>query len=223
MNHFELDRLVASLAEKSGAKIILNQKISSLPEEFDKIIGCDGALSQVRKNLGLKNPDFYLGIQGFVQKKDFSNYVETWPKKSGFLWKIPRGKEIEYGIIEKPKKAREIFEEFLKKNKIFLERVNSALIPQDLIISNNSKVTLCGDAMGLTKPWSGGGVIWSLFAANILLKNFPDFIKYQKEVKKFFLPKIILSKIAKKLVYFFGFKIPWLLPKNFKIEGDFLI
>ena len=77
--------------------------------------------------------------------------------------------------------------------------------------------------MGLTKPWSGGGVIWSLFAANILLKNFPDFIKYQKEVKKFFLPKIILSKIAKKLVYFFGFKIPWLLPKNFKIEGDFLI
>lgn len=233
VNHAELDKLVANLAEKAEVKILLNHDTSKtvlvpLKNEFDRLIGCDGALSQVRQFLGLKNPQFYLGIQGFVPAPTpkfgaGANFVETWPTKNGFLWKIPRGEEIEYGIIEKPKEAKEIFEEFLKKQDIVIEKLNSALIPQGLILPKNQKITLCGDAAGLTKPWSGGGVIWSLVAANILLKNFPDFLKYKKEVKKFFLPEITFSKILKRLVYFFGFNFPKILPKENKIKGDFLI
>lgn len=233
VNHAELDKLVANLAEKAEVKILLNHDTSKtvlvpLKNEFDRIIGCDGALSQVRQFLGLKNPQFYLGIQGFVPAPTpkfgvGANFVETWPTKNGFLWKIPRGEEIEYGIIEKPKEAKEIFEEFLKKQDIVIEKLNSALIPQGLILPKNQKITLCGDAAGLTKPWSGGGVIWSLVAANILLKNFPDFLKYKKEVKKIFLPEITFSKILKRLVYFFGFNFPKILPKENKIKGDFLI
>jgi len=245
MNHFELDNLLAKLAQKAGAKIFLNRvmltsdvNILLYQEKFDGIIGCDGANSIVRKNLGLNNPDFCLGIRGFIEKNDSSNFVETWPTKNGFIWKIPRGGEveedkfssspfanarvIEYGIIEKPERAREIFEKFLREKNLKLEKVNSAIIPQGLIIPKNQRITLCGDAAGLTKPWSGGGVVWGLISANILLKNFPDFLKYQKEIKKFFLPKIIFSKIIKKLVYFFGFNFPWILPKEIRIEGDFL-
>jgi len=223
INHNELDSLVFNLAKKAGANIILNHKINSIPSEFDKVIGCDGALSQIRKNLGLKEPQFYLGIQGFLLKKDDSNFVETWPTKSGFLWKIPRGRETEYGIIEKPYRAKKFFKEFLNKNNLSLENIKSALISQGLIIPKNQNITLCGEAAGLTKPWSGGGVVWGLMAADIILKNFPDFLKYQKEIKIFFLPKIIFSKIAKTLVYFFGFNFPWFLPKDFTIEGDFLL
>jgi len=223
MNHNELDDLVLNLAKKAGANILFNSTITFIPERFDRVIGCDGALSQIRKNLGLKEPQFYLGIRGFLAKGDFSSYVETWPKKQGFIWKIPRGRETEYGIIEKPHWAKNFFEEFLNKNNLSLERIKSALISQGLIISQNQNITLCGEAAGLTKPWSGGGVVWGVMAANILLKNFPDFLKYQKEVQKLFLPKIIFSKIAKKLVYFFGFNFPYLLPKSFMIEGDFLI
>jgi len=211
-----------------------------LPEGFDRIIGCDGAMSRVRKNLGLKEPQFRLGIQGFVKEKNSSDCVETWPTISGFLWKIPRGLETEYGIIEKPKRAREIFNEFLRRNNLSpspakrdevgdetksqrpLERINSALVPQGLILSPDPLIALCGDAAGLTKPWSGGGVIWGLLASNLLLKNFPDFLKYKNIMKKFFLPKIIFSKIVTKIVYFLGFKIPWIFPKVVKIEGDFL-
>ena len=83
-------------------------------------------------------------------------------------------------------------------------------------------MALCGDAAGLVKPWSGGGVIWGLTAAGILLKNFPDFIKYQKAVKREFSAKFVFSGLATKLVYFFGFKIPWIMPANFEIDGDFL-
>lgn len=222
MSHYRLDNLVASLAETAGAKIFLNNNIFT-PPDFPLVIGCDGSFSQTRKNLGLPDPEFYLGIQGFLAGKERSNFVETWPTKNGFLWKIPRSRETEYGIIEKPELAKNIFENFLKEKKIILERQRSAALPQGLIIPDNKKVTLCGDAAGLTKPWSGGGVVWGLVAANILLRNFPDFLKYKIEVEKYFLRQISFSKMVKKLVYFFGFNLPWLLPANFKIEGDFLL
>jgi len=223
MKHEELDRLTFALAEKAGASILLGQKIYSIPERFERIIGCDGALSQTRKVLDLKNPKFYLGIKGYLIKKDFSNFVETWATKSGFCWKIPRGETIEFGIIEEISRAKKIFERFLQKNNISLEKMSSALIPRGFVIPHDPKVTLCGDAAGLTKPWSGGGVIWSLLACDILLKNFPNFINYRKEMIKYFFPKIILSKCAKSSVYFLGFQMPWLLPNNALIEGDFLI
>ena len=236
MNHFELDNLVADLAKKAGAKIILNYNtarndldvfLDVFKEEFDRIIGCDGPNSFVRESLGFPDPNFRLAIQGFTPapllEKSGGGFIETWPIKSGFIWKIPRRGETEYGIIEAPETAKPLFEKFLKTKNLNLERTSSAIIPQGLVIPSNSKITICGDAMGLTKPWSGGGVIWGLTAADFLLKNFPDFVKYQKETKKFFLPKIIFSKIAVKMVYFLGFNFPWLLPKNVKIEGDFLI
>lgn len=228
MSHFELDNLVAKLAEKAGAKILLNfngtrNDLVPIQEGFDKIIGCDGANSFVRKELGLREPDYRLGILGFVLERNSSNFVETWPAKDGFIWKISRGNETEYGIIGNPKGAKLLLEEFLNKYNLHLEKINSGLVPQGLIIPKNSSITLCGDAAGLTKPWSGGGVVWSLIAAKELLKNFPDFVKYQKEMKKFFLPKILLSKIITSVVYFLGFNFPWILPKNIKIEGDFLI
>lgn len=221
LDSFELKKTLFNLAQKSGAKIFFGQPISALPIGFNRVIGCDGANSKIRKILKLKDPDFYLAIQGFSKEKQNLNFAETWPTKYGFLWKIPRGKEIEYGIIEKTKRARKIFEEFLKKRG--LERVNSAIVPQGFSIPKQKRITLCGDAAGLTKPWSGGGIIWGLMAAQILLKNFPDFLKYQKEMKRFFSLNIPISKLAKKVVYFWGFNFPFLLPKKFKIDGDFLI
>lgn len=217
-----LDKIAYSLAKNSGAKIFLGREIKKLPEDFDLVIGTDGASSQVRKILKLKNPEFFLGILGYEIKKGNSNFIETWPTKEGFLWKIPKRKKLEWGIIEKPKRARELFENFIKNKGIKIEKINSAPIPQGFLIPDNKNITLCGDATGITKPWSGGGVIWGLTAAEILLKNFPDFLKYKKEVKKFFLKHILFSKLLKKIIYFLGFKFPYFLPSKFKIDGDFL-
>ena len=223
MSHYKLDELVASLAQEAGAEIVLNNKISSLPEGFDRIIGCDGANSFVRKELKLPDVAFRLGIQGFIKEKCSLDFVEVWPCLNGFIWKIPRGNEIEYGIVSDFSSASSLFQSFLKKNNLLLERTKSRIIPQGLIISSNSQITLCGDSVGLTKPWSGGGVIWGLSAAGILLKTFPDFRRFGKKLKRFFLPKIILSKLAVKIVYFLGFRVPWLLPKTAKMESDFLL
>jgi len=223
ISHFELDNLVSKLAEMAGAKIILNNPITSLPENFDRVIGCDGPNSIIRKILKLEEPAFRLAIQGFIPKQDNSDFVETWPIREGFIWRIPRENEIEYGAIGNHKEVKAIFESFLEKNNFKLDRIESAIVPQGLLISHDPLITLCGDSVGLTKPWSGGGVIWGLRAGDMLLKNFPDFSKYAKELRKFFGPKIMFSKIAVKLVYFLGYKMPWLLPKNIKIESDFLL
>ena len=225
MSHFELDNLLAGLAEKSGTKIRLKHTvndISELKEDFERIIGCDGPNSAIRKSLGLKGIDVRLAIQGFLSKKDDSDFVETWPINNGFIWKIPRGRETEYGAIGNPKEVKIVFDEFLKKNNLNLERIISAIVPQGFLFSSGEKATLCGDAAGLCKPWSGGGVVWGLIASALLLKNFPDFLKYMRAVKVFFIPRILFSKIAVKLVYFFGFHFPWILPKRIKIESDFL-
>jgi len=214
MNHAELDKLVADLARKTGAKILLNYKVSrTVLDTFDRVIGCDGALSETRRQLGLRDPQFRLGMLRFEAQKDCSNFVETWPIKGGFCWKIPRGENTEYGIIGPLK---------LVKKFRALEYETFGLIPQGLIVPKDKKITLCGDAAGLTKPWSGGGVIWGIQAAELLLKNFPDLLKYRMALKRFFLPKIALSKIATRLVYFLGFKFPWILPSNTNMEGDYL-
>ncbi|MFH1180917.1 MAG: FAD-dependent oxidoreductase [bacterium] len=225
MSHFELDNLAADLAEKSGAKIVLNYDISrsGLPlSGSDLIIGCDGALSETRKKFGAKDPKFYLGIQTICPTADCSNYVETWATEAGFIWKIPRGNETEWGIMEKPETAMNLFNNFIKKNNIEPTEKRSWLIPQGLITLRNKKAVLCGDAAGLTKPWSGGGVIWGLRGCDMVLKNFPDFIEYEKELKKFFLAQIYLAKAAKKIVYFLGNNFPLILPARWSIDGDFI-
>ncbi len=232
IEHRELDKMVAILAEKSGAKINLNyfishNEIANLLKDFDRIIGCDGPQSFVRKYLGLDDPSLRLAIQGFVVKQsndqEYTNIVETWARKRGFAWKIPKNGGYEYGIIAGLKQAQKFFKEFLSEHNLQIDEIRAGIVPQGFCVPKHSKITLCGDAAGLTKPWSGGGVVWGLIASEMLLKNFPDFLAYEKAMKRFFLPRIIFSKIATKSTYFFGFHLPWVLPKKVKIEGDFLV
>jgi len=223
-----LQKHLFELAKESGVNFEFGKNVDfdflkDIEKDFDKIIGCDGANSRVRDYLKLKKPKFYFALQGFVKEKDFSNFVEVWPTKNGFLWRIPRGDEVEYGIMEEGKRAMDIFENFKKWKNLNFFKKNSGSIPQGFSLPKNQRITLCGDAAGLTKPWSGGGVIWSLRLANILLLNFPDFLKYKKEAENFFLSQIFISKVLKKLVYFFGFKFPKILFSEYQIDGDFFI
>ena len=241
-SHFAIDRqkgakLLFGLAQKAGVKILLNQAINKIPSGFDRIIGCDGALSKTRGLLDLPQPSFRLGLQLFLPIKDSSNYVETWPTKGGFFWKIPRGSQAEYGALGPLNSIKEEFKKFCRYQDIdFNEgKVQSALVPQPrtnifdilrgkgLILPRGRNITLCGDAAGLTKPWSGGGIIWGLTAADILIKNFPNFEKYHKKIGRFFGPKIFFGKLSNSLVYFLGKNFPFLLPARTTYDNDFLI
>jgi flavin-dependent dehydrogenase len=247
IEHRQLDLLMAGLASFSGVDIHVGEtidatKLAEFEKTYDRIIGCDGALSPTRTYLlkkanrgktpgklpgvfplGKLEPEFWLGIQGFEEKTDNNDFVETWATKNGFIWKIPRSDDIEWGIMEKSASARILFDEFTKQKGIKLERLKSAIIPQGLILPKSETITLCGDASGLTKPWSGGGVVWNLTQAGFLLKNFPNFLQYRKEALRFFSFKLFAGKLAKNAAYTTGFNFPWLIPGNINLDGDFLI
>lgn len=231
MNHSKLDYLMYKKAKNEGAEIKFNSEINSpyfinspkISGDFDKIIGCEGAHSFTRETLNLSLPNFRLGILGFVKEPSFKNFVDVWPCHKGFIWKIPRGKSIEYGIIARPEEAKTILDNFLKKENIKLDNVSARVISQGLDLPSERAITVCGEAAGLTKPWTGGGVIWSLTAARFLTESFPDFIKYKTKVESFFRWRIRLGKIAEAIFRFLGFHLPWLLPKRHKLESDFLV
>lgn len=224
----KLTEALLGLCLTCGAEVRFNQNIKNVPNGFDRVIGCDGALSNIKKGLELKQPSLRLGVQIFQAQKDASNQVETWPIKQGFCWRIPRGKQIEYGALGPVQSVKKDFERFLQDQDFYFytskygsEKIKGALIPQGLVLPKSGDITLCGDAAGLTKPWSGGGIIWGLLAADILLKHFPDFQKYAKEIKSVFSKKIFKAKMAIPVVYFLGYNLPWLLPSDMGMDNDF--
>jgi len=224
----KLDEFIFNLAKRQGVEFVFKREINEIPQGFSKVIGCDGALSKTRELLSLPSPNFQLGIQYFVKENSKSLDIEIWQKtfkgfpKYGFFWKIPKAGEIEYGGIGPSDLLKKEFEKFCKEQGIHLEsdKLKAGLIPQGICLPKLEDITLCGDAAGLTKPTTGGGVIWGLTAVDILVKLFPDFIKYKKEVERFFKPKIFKGKIEVSLGYSLGNHFPFVLPKNIPIDAD---
>jgi flavin-dependent dehydrogenase len=236
MNRKLLDQYVSKLAMESGANILLNNEVKKVyffknkkPQiladklyEFDYLIGCDGFNSIVRKALNIKDPKFKLGIYTNINKKNRTNAVNVYPSKNGFGWIIPRNSNTEYGFLENANKAKYSFDRFCKSRKIKPQKIYSHVIPEGLVKAGEGRVALCGDAIGLTKPISGGGIVWGLTACDILLKNFPNFIRYDNDIKRFFEPKIFYSRIALSSGKFFSDKISFLIPKEIWFDSDML-
>ena len=219
----KLDQFLAKLAQTRGVKIILGKEIKEIPEGFFRVIGCDGSLSKIRNLLGLPLPLWRFGFQYFCQKKN-QEEVEVWFRKEikGFFWQVPRKNLVEYGAMGESKKTYQDFVEFLKTKEpnFQKEKIKSALIPLGLVLPKNKKITLCGDAIGLTSPLSGGGIIWGLKAGEILLETFPDFLLYRKKIKKFFLPKIYKGKAISKLLFSLPLWVSCFFPKKVEIDTN---
>jgi flavin-dependent dehydrogenase len=106
--------------------------------------------------------------------------------------------------------------------KIKPKDIHSHLIPSRLTKMYKGKVALSGDAIGLTKPWSYGGITWGLIADDILIKTFPNFKKYEEKVKDYFEPKIFYSKIALFAAKNLSGKLSFLAPKEIWFDGDWV-
>lgn len=220
--HFDrqkLDEFIFQLAKKEGVTFFFNKEIKELPKGFDKIIICSGALYNKEEK------SFRLGVQYFVKNTLANQQIEIWPfqgKDYGFLWKIPRKEEIEYGAIGSAKDALAHLKDFLSQEKISFDQKNlkAALIPQGLCFLKEKNIFLLGDAAGLTKPTTGGGVIWGIKAADILIDNFSDFKKAEKKINRFFKLKVLKGKLAVRLGYFAGKYLFFFLPKKVKIDAD---
>lgn len=215
----EINERLFQLAQSAGVSFVWMHpfnRIKDSIDRFDRIIGCDGVRSEVRKALGLPDPEMKSGLQAFTREEDWSSSVDVWPVGDGFFWRIPRGERIEYGIMDSRKSAGRNFLFFAEKLGVTekMEGRIGALIPCGLRLPDHPQITLCGDAAGLTKPWSGGGLLWGFHAADILIDNFPDLAAYRRKARNVFLPQIVAGKAATAFVHWVGNNAPFLIPSG---------
>jgi len=184
-----LDRELAEAAREAGADLRENHTVLEVREHDNRVeldvrgpdgvethrarmvAGCDGPQSRVRGDLGLPDPGELLhGVLGFTEEDDPGDFVDvhlTVPEF--FAWRIPRGGAgVEYGLAVPPGgDVRERFEEFTAGYGVETDRRCSGLIPigpPDTVTSE--RAFLVGDAAAQTKPFTGGGILYGMTAAD---------------------------------------------------------
>ncbi len=167
---FKKEKFLDYEAEKGKVKVETDEDIY----ESRLLAGCDGPQSDVRTAAELDGPDKFLhGI--------FTNQIEVGPieqdyvevflnaSKDFFGWKVPREESFEYGLaVELGKDSREALERFSDKEGFNITDVYSGLIPVNPPEKTyKGRTFLCGDAAGQVKPFSGGGLVYGMTAAEI--------------------------------------------------------
>ncbi len=131
------------------------------------VVGADGANSAVRRHFNAKPGEIVNGLIAIKEGKNEERFVELFFDKNivrdGFFWKIPRGARTEWGLFGKNAKFS-MLEEFFSLEGYHRE---AAYIPIGPSKTAFDRTILIGDAAGITKPWSGGGVMYALNCAKI--------------------------------------------------------
>ena len=132
------------------------------------IAGCDGTNSVVARNLGSSPKERLNGIIAITGEKNSGDFVELWFDKKlagdGFIWKIPRGKTTEYGMMSSGARFKTL-ESFFNLKPGYDRK--ASVIPIGPTKTFFKRALLIGDAAAQVKPWSGGGVVYSLTCARI--------------------------------------------------------
>jgi electron-transferring-flavoprotein dehydrogenase len=189
IDRVELDRTLARCASSAGAEICEHHTVTDIDErenhvrltvahdgeaktvEAKMVAGCDGPVSRVRQQSDIAEPAELLhGVLAFEDSGDTSDYVDvhlTAPRF--FAWRIPRGDAgVEYGLAAPPETSvSALFDELTGAYDVSTDDFCSGAIP----IGPPSRITtrrvfLIGDAAGQTKPFTGGGINYSMTAAD---------------------------------------------------------
>ncbi len=187
------DMHLAEMAESEGAQIHLKHKLTKINKELyfgknkkkaDIIIGADGPNSVVAKHIGVKH-DYFLGMQVRARYPN-ENIVEFYPGAGDFGWVVPESKKTaRIGIVSRnPKREFDKFLELIKPGKI-LEH-NAGLIPiyNPKIQTKKDNIYIVGDAAGMVKPTTAGGIVQGLLGAEALAESIDKNTDYEREWRK---------------------------------------
>ncbi len=206
----KFDEFLANKAQDEGAKILSNHQFISLNGknsiriknkknneikilEADYIIGADGPSSSVAKAASLEPiKKFYIGMQAKVRLKSDTGAFEThfsndaFPKFFG--WVVPESGDTARLGLGAFENAKDYFYKFLEKRTGSKEILcwESGIFPvyDPKKIIQKDNVYLIGDAATQVKATTGGGIIPSLKAAEILCDCIVNKKNYNNEFKK---------------------------------------
>ncbi|WP_096390405.1 geranylgeranyl reductase family protein [Halopenitus persicus] len=187
-----LDRTLAECAREAGADVREGHTVTGIEEHDDRVVltvaaddehttetiearmvaGCDGPVSRVRRSLGLPEPAETLhGVLAFDDAPDDGDFVDVHlTAPTFFAWRIPRGEAgVEYGLAAPPgEDVTALFDALTGAYDVETDRFCSGAIP----IGPPGTVTsdrafLIGDAAAQTKPFTGGGILYGMTAADV--------------------------------------------------------
>jgi geranylgeranyl reductase family protein len=184
-----LDRTLADCAREAGADVREGNTVTGVDQRADRVVvtasagggtreftarmvaGCDGPVSRVRRETGLAEPTELLhGVLAFDGTPDDGDFVDvhlTVPRF--FAWRIPRGEAgVEYGLAAPPgADVTALFDRLQSAYGVETDRRCSGAIPVGPPESvTGDRVFLVGDAAGQTKPFTGGGILYGMTAAD---------------------------------------------------------
>ena len=203
------------------------------------LVGCDGPLSLVGKQVKVKNTVLYatqIRIEAnFDEDQTVMYFDPQW--KELFGWIVPEGNQVFRIGIASSKNVNKCFKRYLEELKIDIDNKidqQGGIIPYGImnrVAFDN--MLLLGDAAGQVKATTGGGIIMLLTAAkhasrcvNLCFKNITFSKKYIKkyyekpcsqtigrELKLHYLIRLILEKFTDK-----DFEVFFKIIKENKIE-----
>jgi digeranylgeranylglycerophospholipid reductase len=126
------------------------------------LVGSDGASSTVRRSAGISNPTMAMGMLMRTRTdSEIKIYMDKYFSPDFFSWVVPD----EYGLITSIR-PRDYFEYFKSRLDLSNGRFYQSPIPFGYTKSYFHRMILIGDSCGMTKPLTGGGIIFSLTACN---------------------------------------------------------
>jgi digeranylgeranylglycerophospholipid reductase len=178
-----LDREMAMAAARAGAEFRLKTSVVALKgdrvvtkgargreeERFSLLIAADGVRSSVARMLGLGRAELYLsGLQAVARCPADPRFVEIHPHASPefFGWVIPAGKGLaRVGLCGEGDQRERLASLLRPCGGGTLDLVSGALPLGPLPRTHGPRTLIIGDAAGMAKPTSGGGIYTGVRAA----------------------------------------------------------
>lgn len=185
-------------------------------EEYDYVVGADGAESRVAKTFGFSRPEIFSGKQYLMEFEALdSGMVELYfgrkYSEGFFAYAIPVEKDVaRVGVVSK-KDPSSFLDRLLREHPSVSERagrsvyeVNSGPIPIGLVDFVRENAALIGDSAGMVKPYTGGGLYYLLRASEILGEHFPSLNEFKEEYMREFGKEYLAGEKIRKLYEVLG-------------------
>ena len=211
LNRANFDKVLAEYAFTKAN--IIKKRISEFDlENFNSIVGADGPFSIVAKAFNFDKLDYAIAYQKeFLGKKENENTIKVYFFDSSFGYVIPNFKERIVGIVffEEPKrKFAEFFFKKIRENGEKEMESFAAVIPKKMRKEISKKIKngkeekrihLIGDAAGIVKQTSGGGIYYGCLYSYYLGRYFYEEEKLKKieeEIRR----KLKLHELIRKII-----------------------
>ncbi len=219
LDRARFDQALAQQAVDAGAGLFTNHRLTGMEgkklqftasgktrfvEHNKVIIGADGPLSVVGRNLGSSIRDFFIGSQAVVEDEFEKDCVEIFLLKQGFGWILPeddrRARVGVFGYKHAAAKLDEILKAHLPNSKTLVKQGGLIPVYNPRLNTYKDGVYLVGDAAGMVKATTGGGIVQALTAAVQLEKSIRTRQNYESLWKQKLSKPLLLHLAARKML-----------------------